>query len=55
MADEDDNVESSAESALLDLASSAKGIDAQVFASRLNDPNPKIVMISAFCLTRLKD
>jgi HEAT repeat protein len=54
--DPDGTVESSAETALLFLS---KGPDAPVppddFASRLNDPNPKVVLISAVCLAMLKD
>lgn len=47
--DDDSNVESAAESALLQL-SIVQGAAADDFASRLNDPNQKIVMISAVCL-----
>jgi HEAT repeat protein len=54
--DSDDTVESSAETALLFLS---KGPDAVAppndLAGRLNDPNPKVVLISAVCLAMLKD
>jgi len=56
VADSDSTVESSAETALLFLC---KGPGAPAppddFASRLNDPNPKLVLISAVCLSILKD
>jgi len=54
--DPDSTVESSAETALLFLC---KEPDAPAppddLASRLNDPNPKVVLISAVCLAMLKD
>jgi len=52
--DEDSNVESSAESSLLVL-SQASNANADEFANRLNDPNQKIVMISAVCLAVMHD
>jgi HEAT repeat protein len=56
VADSDSTVESSAETALLFLS---KGPGAPAapddFAGRLNDPNPKLVLISAVCLSILKD
>jgi HEAT repeat protein len=54
MADSDKNVESSAETALLFLAKEP-GVHADDFAARLNDSNPKVVLISAVCLAVLKD
>jgi HEAT repeat protein len=54
VADEDSTVESSAESALLQLCRTP-GMPPDDFASRLNDPNPKIVMISAYSLALMKD
>ena len=58
--DSDNTVETSAETALLFLS---KAPDDKTkapaapddFAERLNDPNPKIVLISAVCLATLKD
>jgi HEAT repeat protein len=54
--DPDGTVESSAETALLFLC---KGPGAAAppddLAGRLNDPNPKVVLISAVCLAILKD
>ena len=47
-------VESSAETALLFLAKEP-GVKADDFAARLNDPNSKVVLISAVCLAILKD
>jgi HEAT repeat protein len=55
--DSDSTVESSAETALLFL-STGPGTPAAPpddFASRLNDPNPKLVLISAVCLAILQD
>jgi len=56
VSDPDSTVESSAETALLFLC---KGPGASAppddLASRLNDPNPKVVLISAVCLAILKD
>ncbi len=56
VADPDSTVESSAETSLLFLC---KGPNAPAprddFANRLNDPNPKVVLISAVCLSILKD
>jgi HEAT repeat protein len=56
VADSDSTVESSAETALLFLC---KGSGAPAspddLAGRLNDPNPKVVQISAVCLAILKD
>lgn len=54
VADEDSTVESSAEGALLLLCRNQHA-SADDFASRLNDPNPKIVMICAYSLALLKD
>jgi HEAT repeat protein len=54
VADEDSTVESSAETALLQLCQ-APGVSPDDFASRLNDPNPKIVIISAYSLALMKD
>jgi len=54
VADSDSNVESSAETALLFLCKDPNA-PADDFAGRLDDPNPKIVMISAICLVILKD
>jgi len=54
--DSDSTVQSSAETALLFMS---KGPDAPAppddLASRLNDSNPKVVLISAVCLAMLKD
>jgi HEAT repeat protein len=54
--DSDSTVQSSAETALLFLS---KGPDAAAppndLAGRLNDPNPKVVLVSAVCLAMLKD
>jgi HEAT repeat protein len=52
--DPDSTVEGSAETALLFLCKEP-GAHADDFASRLNDPNPKVVLISAVCLSLLKD
>jgi HEAT repeat protein len=54
VSDSDTNVESSAEGALVDLCQ-VKGVSADSFASRLDDANPKIVMISAICLAVRQD
>jgi HEAT repeat protein len=54
VADPDENAESSAESSLV-LLSRVPKAPADPFANRLNDPNPKIVRISAICLAVLKD
>jgi HEAT repeat protein len=56
VADSDSTVESSAETALLFL-SKQPGASAPPddLASRLNDPNQKVVLISAVCLAMLKD
>ena len=54
VADADSNVESSAESALLQLCQTT-GTPPDQFVSRLGDSNPKIVMVSAICLVLLKD
>ena len=54
VSDPDTNVQSSADNALIALCS-APGISGNVFASHLNDANPKIVLISAVCLAVLKD
>lgn len=54
VADSDDTVESSAETALLILCR-VPGASTDEFAARLNDPNPKIVLISSVCLALLKD
>jgi HEAT repeat protein len=57
VADSDKTVEGSAESALLFLSgpNGATGISKDDFASHLNDPNPKILLISAVCLAIQKD
>lgn len=52
--DVDSSVESSAETALLFLCRE-KNIATDDFAAHLTDPNPKLVLISAVCLSRLKD
>ncbi len=52
--DDDSTVESSAESALLDICQ-VKGTSPEDFAAHLNDPNQKIVMISAVCLAVMHD
>ena len=52
--DTDSSVENSAESALLILCK-VDGASADDFGSRLNDPNQKIVMISAVCLAVMHD
>jgi len=52
--DEDSNVESSAESALITLCQ-APGANADDFANRLNDPNQKVVILSAVCLAVMHD
>jgi HEAT repeat protein len=52
--DSDNNVETSAENALL-LLCGVQGISADEFAGRLNDPNQKIVVISTVCLALLHD
>jgi HEAT repeat protein len=52
--DPDDSAETSAENALI-LLCGVKGISADDFAARLNDPNPKLVVISAVCLAVLHD
>jgi HEAT repeat protein len=52
--DTDQSVEESIETALLFLART-QGAHADDFASRLNDPNPKLVLISAVCLGIMKD
>jgi len=54
--DSDSTVESSAETALLLLSREPEAsAPAQDFASRLSDPNPKVVLTSAVCLAILKD
>lgn len=56
VADPDKTTESSAETALLFLSKDKEaGVHADDFAARLNDPNPKLVLISAVCLAILKD
>jgi HEAT repeat protein len=52
--DSDKTVQSSSETALLFLCKDPKA-PKDVFAARLNDPNPKLVLISAICLAVLKD
>jgi HEAT repeat protein len=56
VSDPDKTVESSAETALL-LLCRGPGANASPddFAKRLNDPNPKVVLVSAVCLAILKD
>jgi HEAT repeat protein len=62
--DSDGTVESSAETALLFLSKPTETAQGHVgkapaapddFAARLDDPNPKVVLISAVCLAVLKD
>ena len=54
--DSDSTVESSAETALLFLCKGPNPVaSAEDFASRIDDPNPKVVLISAVCLAVLKD
>jgi HEAT repeat protein len=54
--DPDSTVVSSAETALLFLSRGPAAPAApDDFAGRLNDPNPKVVLISAVCLAMLKD
>ena len=58
--DSDSTVETSAETALLFLSKAPDGPGKAAaapddFVARLNDPNPKIVLISAVCLASLKD
>jgi len=54
--DPDSTVESSAETALLLLCRGpGAAAPADDFVSRLNDPQPKVVLISAVCLAILKD
>ena len=54
--DSDGTVEDSAETALLFLCKGQNPpAQADDFAARLTDPNPKIVLISAVCLAILKD
>jgi HEAT repeat protein len=54
--DPDNTVESSAETALLFLSKAPNApAPPDDLASRLNDPNPKVVLISAVCLAMLKD
>jgi HEAT repeat protein len=52
--DPDKTVQSAAENALV-LIAAAKGAPADPFAARLNDSNPKVVMVSAVCLAVKKD
>ncbi len=52
--DSDSSVESSAETALLSLCTE-KNVATDDFAAHLTDPNPKLILISAVCLSRLKD
>ncbi|MCE0498733.1 MAG: HEAT repeat domain-containing protein [Methylacidiphilales bacterium] len=54
VSDSDNSAETSAENALL-LLCGVPGISADEFASRLNDPNPKVVVISTVCLALLHD
>ncbi len=54
VSDPDENVQSAAENALIDLCA-APGVTAGQFASHLDDANAKIVTISAVCLAVLKD
>ena len=54
--DSDSTVRTSAETALLFLCNKpSSSMPADDFATRLNDPNPKLVVISAVCLALLKD
>jgi HEAT repeat protein len=52
--DSDSTAETSAENSLL-LLCAVPGVSADEFAGRLNDPNPKIVLISTVCLALLHD
>ena len=52
--DSDDSAQTSAENSLL-LLCGVPGISADDFAARINDPNPKIVVISTVCLALLHD
>jgi HEAT repeat protein len=54
VSDPDPDVEGSAENALANLCQ-LPGVPAATFASHLDDPNPKIAMISAICLAVMKD
>ncbi len=54
VSDSESNVESSAETALLRLTK-VPGVTGDAFAGRLNDPNPKIVIITATCMAELQD
>lgn len=54
--DEDGTVQSSAENALATICATAgASVSADDLASHLNNPNQKVVMISAICLAVLKD
>jgi HEAT repeat protein len=54
--DSDSTVESSAETALLFLSKEpGAAAPPDDLANRLNDPNPKVVLISSVCLAMLKD
>jgi HEAT repeat protein len=56
VADADSTVESSAETALLILSQEPNATASpNDLAARLNDPNPKVVLISAVCLAMLQD
>jgi HEAT repeat protein len=56
VSDPDKTVESSVETALLFLSKDKQAaVHPDDFASRLADPNPKVVLISAVCLALLKD
>jgi HEAT repeat protein len=52
--DSDETVETSAENALVQLCT-AQGIPADEFAKRLNDSNPKVVLVATVCLAVLHD
>ncbi len=54
LGDSDATVEDSAETALL-LLCRMPGVQTNDFASRLDDSNPKVVLISAMCLGLMKD
>jgi HEAT repeat protein len=54
--DPDNTVQTAAESSLVFLSKqSPSPLSADDLASRLNDPSPKIVLVSAICLALLKD
>lgn len=54
VSDPDDNVEGASENALANLCR-LPGVNVEIFASHLEDPNSKVAMISAICLAIMKD